>query len=137
MMEIMVSLSERHKCREKMISGCVFIIEGAFTQPMSQGIDGEGGLYSSYQRTQHIIVNGASRAHMMDHGHPKETGVEVPTAPVTPKTTGNGCRDNDAPNQRDRKVVSILPLNDRVLAQVADVSRAGLDSRFYEHPDDV
>ena len=41
MVEIMISLPERHKGRQKMVPRCVLIIECTLAQPMSQRIDRE------------------------------------------------------------------------------------------------
>ena len=74
---------------------------------------------------------------MMNCDHPKETGVEVPPAPVTPTVSRNHRGDDDSPNQCNRKIMPILPLHNRVLTQVADISWSRLDSRFYKHPHNV
>lgn len=44
MMEIMVSLPQRHNRGEKMVPWRVLIVECAFAQPMSQRVDCEGRL---------------------------------------------------------------------------------------------
>jgi hypothetical protein len=64
----------------------------------------------------------------------KETGVEVPPSPVTPKISRDRRGGDDPPNQHNRKIMSILPLHDSIFAQVADVGWPRLNSRFYEHP---
>ena len=76
-------------------------------------------------------------SYVMNRNNPKETGVKVSPAPVAPKVSRNRRGDDDSPNQRNRKIVPILPLHNSVLAQVTDISRSRLDSRLYEHPHDV
>jgi len=74
---------------------------------------------------------------MMNRGHPEETGVEVSSAPVAPKVSRNHGRDDDSPNQRDREIIPILPLDNRIVAQVAYIGWSGFDSRSHEHPHDM
>jgi len=73
----------------------------------------------------------------MNCDHPKETGVEVSPAPVTPKVSRNHGGDDYTPNQRNCEIITILPLHNRVLAQVADINWSRLDSWLDEHPHDV
>ena len=75
--------------------------------------------------------------YVMDCNNPKETGVKVSPAPVAPIVSRNRRGDDDSPNQRNRKIVPILPLYDSVVAQVTDISRSRLDPRLDEHPHDV
>lgn len=48
MVEVVVTLSERHKRCDQVVPWCVLIIECAFAQPMSQRVDGKGGLRKLY-----------------------------------------------------------------------------------------
>ena len=70
----------------------------------------------------------------MNCDHPKETGVEVSAAPVTPEVPGNDRGDDNSPYQCNREIIPVLPLHDGVLTQIADVGRSGLNSWFHEHP---
>jgi len=136
MMKVVVPLSEGHKRRDKVVSWRVLIIECAFAQPMSQRVDRKGRL-QIFISANWTNIEAGRVPYVMDCNDPKETGVKVSPAPVAPKVSRNGGGDDDSPNQRNRKIVPILPLDDSVLAQVADVSRSRLDSWFYEHPHDV
>jgi hypothetical protein len=115
MMKIVVPLPERHKRRDEVVSRRVLIIECAFTQPMSQRVDRESGLQNF------TSVNSASgdvwvHHYVMNCENPKKTGVEVSPTPVTPKVSRNRSGDENSPDQRDRKIISILPLHNNVLA---------------------
>ena len=44
MMEVMVTLAERHKRRNQMVSWRVLVIECALAEPVSQRVDRKGGL---------------------------------------------------------------------------------------------
>jgi hypothetical protein len=81
--EVMVTLPERHKCRNQMVSWRVLIIECAFAQPMSQRVDRKGRL-RNFTLVNSINNNVGRVPHMMNCDHPKETGVEVSATPVVP-----------------------------------------------------
>ena len=134
MVEVMVTLPERHKCRGYVVSWRVLIIERAFAQPVGQGINRKDTLrnFTSVNVTLDVPL-----PHMMNRDHPKGAGVEVSTPPVTPKVPGNHCGDDYSPGQSDRKIIPILPLHHSVLAQVAHISWSRPDSRFHEHPHHV
>jgi len=135
-MKIVVPLSEGHKRCDKVVSWRVLVIECAFAQPMSQRVNCEGRLraFISANRTN---IKAGHVPYVMNNNDPKETGVKASSAPVAPKVSRNGRGDDDSPNQRNREIVPILPLDNNVLAQVTDIGRSRLDSRPYEHPHDV
>lgn len=115
MMKVVVPLPERHKRRDEVVSWRVLIIECAFAQPMGQRVYREGRLrnFISENSTNDSV---GRIPHMVNCDHPKETGVEVSPAPVAPKVSRNRRGDDDPPKQRNRKIVPILPLHNRVLA---------------------
>jgi len=135
-MKVVVPLPKGHERSDEMVSGSVLVVECAFAQPMSQRVDGKGRLrifISANLTSIEMVWN----PYVMNNNDPKETGIEVSTAPVAPKVPRNRRGDDDPPNQRNRKIVLILPLHNGVLAQVADISWSRLDPRFHEHPHNV
>lgn len=100
-MKVMVTLAEGHKRRNQMVSRRVLIIKCAFPQPMSQGVDGKGGLRnftSVNPEEKKKKDNVGPIPHMMNGDHSKETGIKVPATPVTPEIPGNERGDDYSPN---------------------------------------
>lgn len=43
-MEVVVSFADGDECCEDVVSGCVFVVEGGFAEPVREGVDAECAL---------------------------------------------------------------------------------------------
>jgi hypothetical protein len=68
---------------------------------------------------------------------PRGGGVEVTTLPVAPAEAGDGRWENEAHEGDQVEVVLVLPPDDLVLAEVADVRDPRLAARLEDHPTNV
>ena len=97
MVKVVVTLPERHECRDEMVFWRVLIIECAFSQPMSQRVDCEGRLGNftwSHSREDNNVVR---TTHMMNCDHPKKTGIKITATPVTPRPSRDHGGNDDSP----------------------------------------
>lgn len=73
----------------------------------------------------------------MDEAQPENTRIYVSTSGIVPEEPRNNGGNDEADNEDHGKVVPVLPPNNRVLAQVADVGDTGLAAGFHQHPANV
>jgi hypothetical protein len=75
--------------------------------------------------------------YMMDKGQSHDTSVDIPALPVTPTEATNKSRYDERHGKHEPNVVLVLPLNDRVPCQVANVCGTGLATGLNDHPTDM
>jgi hypothetical protein len=73
----------------------------------------------------------------MDETESCGSSVEESTLPVTPTQTRDKGRNKPTAGDDELNVPAVLPPDDRVLAQVANVCDTNLIPRFQNHPADV
>lgn len=71
---------------------------------------------------------------MVNAQEPEETHEVEAAAPISPKITGQRPGKEQSDDKCERKVPSMLPLNDVVPVQVANVGIARFNARLHEHP---
>ncbi len=74
---------------------------------------------------------------MVDERDPPHGGVVEASPPVSPPQACDDRGQAVTYDRDDRKVPPVLPLNDFILPQIADVRWAWLHRRFDQHPPDV
>lgn len=104
--EVVVSLAEGDEGSDNVITGRVAVVEGLVTEPVSQGVDAEGGL--------------------LNEADTEDTGVDVATNPVTPAEAADESGKNKGHEDDGLEVVAVLPDNDGVLVEIGDVGTAGV-----------
>jgi hypothetical protein len=72
--------------------------------------------------------------YMMDKGQSRDTSIDIPALPVTPTEPTNKCRHDECHEKHEPNVVLVLPLDDRVPCQIANVCGTGLATRLNDHP---
>jgi len=116
--EIVVTLTKSDKSSDNMITGRVAVVEWLVAEPMSQGIDTEGGL--------------------LDEEDSEDTSVDESTHPVSPSKTSHEAREYHAHEDDGLDVVAMLPDDDRVIIQIGDIGAANsLRVLLHDHPSDV
>ena len=96
--EIVVALTECHQCGEDMVTGRVAVIKGLVTQPMCKGVDTEGGL--------------------LNEEDAEDTGIDEATEEVVEGQATNDGGKDQAHEDDDFEVVTVLPDDDGILVQV-------------------
>ena len=74
---------------------------------------------------------------MVDKAQPKDTSIHVSTSGVVPKVPRNDGRDGERGKEDEVNIPLVLPANDRVLAEVANVGNTRLSAGLHQHPADV
>ncbi len=116
-MEVVITFANGDQSRQHVVARCVLIVEGGFAEVMRERIDAEG-------RVMNEAKTHCSR-------------VDVTSHIVTPQETRNDSGQGEAHPDDKRKVPAMLPLDDGVLAEVADVRSTGLAPWLDNHPPDV
>ena len=113
--EVVVSLSESDKGGDDMITRRVAVVEWLITEPVSKGVDTEGGLLNDEDS--------------------KNTGVDESSHPVSPSKTSYQAGEDHSHEDDSLDVVSMLPDNDGVIVQIRDVGTANaLWVLLHDHP---
>jgi len=116
--EVVVSLAKSHEGSEDVIAGRVAVIEGLVAEPMGERVDAEGSL--------------------LDEKDTENTSVNIAASPVTPAEAGNKRWEDDAHDKCDPNVVLVLPDDNRVLVEIADVGTANsFGVLLHDHPTQV
>jgi hypothetical protein len=115
--EVVVAFTHGDESGDEVVTGSVLVIEGRFAEVVGKGVDAEG--------------------RMMDESRAHSTSVEETTLEVSPKEAGNEGRDDVAHEDQEPDVVVVLPADDPVLAEVADVGDTRLATGLDEHPTHV
>lgn len=116
--EVVVALTHGDESSEHVVTRGIAVVERLIAEPVSQGVDAEGGL--------------------LDEEDAENTSVDESTEPVTPAESRNETRQSEAHGDEDAEVVLVLPDNDGILVQIGDVGAAlALGVLFHDHPSDV
>ena len=113
--EVVVPFTESYKSRDDVVARRVPVVERLVTKPMSERVDTECGL--------------------LDEEDAQDACIDEATVPVTPAQPCHGHGEYETHEEDDLEVVLVLPYDDWVFVQVADVSTA--DSLWvlpHQHP---
>ena len=114
-MEVMISFSKRDDSCQDMVSRRVTVIKRLFTEPMSQGVDTKGRL--------------------LHEEDAKNAGINEAALPVTPAKTSQKHGKDEAHEDDNLEVVTMLPHDDRVIVQIGNVGTTDpLWVLFHDHP---
>jgi hypothetical protein len=102
MVEIMVPFSHSKNSGQKMVAGSMLVIVRRGSEIVSNGVD--------------------AKSAVMTRSHTKCANEKETALPVSPQQAGNDHWKQVPENSQDDKVPSVLPLYERVLAQVRDIS---------------
>jgi hypothetical protein len=119
MVEIMVPFSHSKNSGQKMVAGSMLVIVRRGSEIVSNGVDAKSALNSGQ-----VFVSDSEkhRTHVMTRSHTKCANEKETALPVSPQQAGNDHWKQVPENSQDDKVPSVLPLYERVLAQVRDIS---------------
>jgi len=93
----------------------VTVVERLVTEPVRKRVDTEGSL--------------------LDEEDAQDTAVDETSLPVTPAETGNNGGEDEAHEEDDLEIVTVLPDNDWVIVEVRDVGTSNsLGVLLHEHP---
>ena len=116
--EVVVALTKSDKSSDDVVTGAVAIVEGLVTEPVSEGVDAEGGL--------------------LDEEDAENASVDKASEPVTPTETSDKSREDETHEENDLEVVLVLPDNNGVVVEVRDVGATNaLGVLLHEHPAEV
>jgi hypothetical protein len=114
----MVTLSESDESGNNVITRRVAIVEWLVTEPVSKGVDAEGGL--------------------LNEEDSKDSSVDESSHPVTPSKTSNKAREDHSHEDDGLDVVSVLPDDDGVIVQIRDIGTTNtLWVLLHDHPSEV
>ena len=101
-----------------MVSRRVAVVKWLVTEPVSQAVDAEGGL--------------------LDEEDSEDASIDKATHPVTPAESGDEHGKSETHEENDLQVVSMLPDNNWILVEIADIGAANtLWVLLHDHPSDV
>ena len=86
-------------------------------------LNANGDSFDRSRQLSFILFANASGTDVMCHSEPEACGEAQPTQPVAPKETGYYGRQDVAEQGRERKVASMLELDELIGAKVRDVGR--------------
>jgi hypothetical protein len=116
--EVVVALTKSDESSDDVVARAVAVIEWLVTEPVSKGVDAEGGL--------------------LDEEDAENAGVDKASEPVTPAETCDKSREDKTHEEDDLEVVLVLPDNNGVVVEVRDVGAANaLGVLLHEHPAEV
>jgi hypothetical protein len=115
--EVVVTLTDGDEGGDEVVLGGVLVVEGSLTEPVRKRVDTEG--------------------RVVDKDKTSGTGEEESTPPVSPAETSDKSRDHESVKEEERKVVVVLPADDRVARKVRNVGDSNLSTGLNEHPSDV
>lgn len=116
--EVVVALAESDKSSDDVVARRVAVVEWLVTEPVSKGVDTEGGL--------------------LHEEDAEDTSVDESTLPVTPAETSYDTREEETHDGDDKEVVLVLPSNNGVLVEIRDVGAANtLGVLLHDHPAEV
>ena len=114
----MVTLTEGDKGSDDVITRRVAVVEWLVAEPVSQGVDAEGGL--------------------LNEENSEDTSIDKSAHPVSPSKTSDQAREYHSHEDHGLDVVAMLPDNDWVIVQVGDIGTANsLWVLLHDHPSDV
>lgn len=146
MMEVVVTFTHGDESSDEVITRSVLVIEGSFTEVVSERVDAEGRLERHRNESAkcsrqvdegRCIVAPPRKTHMVDESRAHSTSIEESALEVSPKQTRNESRDDVAHEDQEPDVVVVLPSDNLVLAQVANVGDTRLATGLDEHPTHV
>ena len=134
-MEVMVTLSEGDKRGENVIARSMLVVEGSFTEPVSERVDTEGRL--SIRGESDCSYLSAKRTHVVDKEQTSERRIEITATPIAPEVTRNDGRDDNTHQEEERDEPFMLPTDDGVAGEIRDISDARLATGLEDHPTDM
>lgn len=118
MVEVVVTLTKGDESSDDVVTGRVAVVEGLVTEPVSQGVDAEGGL--------------------LDEEDAEDTGVDETTSPVIPAEATDEHGEDKAHGDNALDEVGVLEDDDGVIVEIGDVSAANaLGVLLHDHPSQV
>ena len=75
--------------------------------------------------------------YVVDEAQTGSASVEESTLPVTPAESGDRSGEQEAHDEDELDIPPVLPADDRVLAQVADIGHTRLVTGLQDHPANV
>lgn len=105
----MVAFTERNKGRQDIITRSMTVVKGVFTDPVCKGVDAEG--------------------RVVDKDTAHDAGVKVSAFPVSPKKTGDECREDKGHEER-KAVDRVILKNDegKGIVKVAKLTGQNYDA---------
>lgn len=134
--EVVVALADGDQGGEEVILGCVLVVKRRFPEPMGERVDAKrrlriaGTLASSPMTTRETT-------YMVNECEPGGASEEIPTAPISPSEARDNRREDESHPDDQGKVPAVLPFDDLVDGEIANVGDAGLPPRLEDHPADV
>lgn len=115
--KVVVTLADGDESGGKVVAGCVLVIKGRLPEPVGERVDAERGMMNEAQ-SEHASVNEAAFG-------------------VAPAKVGDEGGDGKGGDENQLDVPFVLPLDDRVASQVADVGDTGPSAGLDKHPANV
>ena len=116
--EVVVAFTERDKGGEDVITGRVAIVKGLITKPVGEGVDAECGL--------------------LNEEDSEDASVDEAAQEVVPSKAAEDGGEQEAHEEDDLEVVTVLPDDDWVFIQVTDIDPARtLWVLLHDHPAEV
>lgn len=109
----MVAFTEGDQGSDDVVTRRVAVVKGLVAEPVSEGVDAEGGL--------------------LDEADTKDTTVDETAEEVAPEETTEQSREDESHEDDRLDVVAVLPDDDGVLVQVSDVGTALVLGVLLEH----
>ena len=111
----MITFAEGDEGGNDVVTGRVAVVKGLVAEPVGEGVDAEGGL--------------------LDEEDAEDTAVDESAEPVTPAQTADQHGKDEAHEEDDLEVVTMLPDDHGVLVEVRDISTAdSLRVLLHQHP---
>jgi len=117
MMKVVVTFTNGAQRSDEMIPRSVFVVERRISEVMRERVDTKRGL--------------------MDKKQSEKTSIDVTTLPVTPPQASDNGGEDVAHENDKLEVMAVLPPDNLVLGQVANVGDTGIATRLENHPADV
>lgn len=129
----MVPFTNCHKCGNHVVPRSVFVVEGSFAEPVCERIDTESRL----DNISPAVFIGVLSTYMMHKNQSNDSRVNESTFGISPSDVSDYRRQYEAHEQDQRKVMLVLPFDDGIMSQVADIGNTRLATRLYQHPANV
>mgnify|MGYP001560695396 FL=1 len=136
--EVVVALADGNECGDEVVLGSVLVVKGCLSEPVGERVDAERGLRASDRQRleQRERVRGEETYVVNEHQARGSSKVE-PALPVSPTESSDGHGEEESHRDDQREVPAVLPLDDLVLTEIADISDSRLATGLEDHPADV
>lgn len=118
MMKVMVPFSHRKNSRYEVVARRVLVVVRRAAKIVSNRVDAK----STLKRRSSFAFDVKHETYMMARGHAKGTDKKESAFPVTPQQARDDHWQQIAKDSQDDKVPSVLPLYERILTQVRNIS---------------